>query len=153
MKLTCMQDHQDDKVIVYFLTCASVDFFHSALTQLPDMKAAQLFALHGKMKQAAREAVMSSYTGSPAGMTNTSAVHRMYNILTLPDRLLHASNNVCTAVVLCILLAAAYGQSFFPPRFIPVSLHLFWQHHRCNVNKLEAVAHGHAVILVCHLSV
>ena len=67
MKLTCMQEHQDDKIIVYFLTCASVDFFHSALTQLPNMKAAQLFALHGKMKQAAREAVMSSYTGSPAG--------------------------------------------------------------------------------------
>ncbi|DBA74767.1 TPA: hypothetical protein ACH3X2_009290 [Trebouxia sp. C0005] len=62
-----IQDHQDDKVIVYFLTCASVDFFQSALTQLPDMKAAQLYALHGKMKQAAREAVMSSYTGSPAG--------------------------------------------------------------------------------------
>ena len=70
MKLTCMQEHQDDKIIVYFLTCASVDFFHSALTQLPNMKAAQLFALHGKMKQAAREAVMSSYTGSPAGTAN-----------------------------------------------------------------------------------
>ena len=62
-----MQDHSDDKVIVYFLTCASVDFFHTALTQLPDANTAQLFALHGKMKQAAREAVMSAYTSSPAG--------------------------------------------------------------------------------------
>ncbi len=88
-----LQDHQDAKVIVYFLTCASVDFFHSALTQLPDMGAAQLFALHGKMKQAAREAVMSSYTGSPAGMTNINAVQRMYDVFTVIDWPLYASNN------------------------------------------------------------
>lgn len=87
-----LQDHQDDKVIVYFLTCASVDFFQSALTQLPDMKAAQLYALHGKMKQAAREAVMSSYTGSPAGMTNTSAVQRMCDVFNLTDQPLYASH-------------------------------------------------------------
>ena len=35
----------------------------------------------------------------------------MPDLFTLPDRLLYARNNVCTLVVLCILLAAAYGQS------------------------------------------
>lgn len=106
-----LQDHQDDKVIVYFLTCASVDFFHSALTQLPDMKAAQLFALHGKMKQAAREAVMSAYTSSPAGVANSSAFQRMYDVFALTEWPLYASNSVYTPVVLGMLLAAAYGQS------------------------------------------
>lgn len=62
-----IQAHADDKVIVYFLTCASVDFFSTALAQLPHMASAKLFALHGKMKQAAREGVMASYTSSTAG--------------------------------------------------------------------------------------
>ena len=63
----CLQAHSSDKVIVYFLTCASVDFFHTALSQLPSTTSAKLFALHGKMKQAARESVMASYTSISAG--------------------------------------------------------------------------------------
>jgi len=43
------------------------------------------------MKQAAREAVMSSYTGSPAGMANTSAVQRMCELFTLTSWPLYAS--------------------------------------------------------------
>ena len=67
---------------MYFLTCASVDFFHTALTQLPDANTAQLFALHGKMKQAAREAVMSAYTSSPAGgLTLLVAAHLTRHLL------------------------------------------------------------------------
>ena len=65
-----MQAHANDIVIVYFLTCASVDFFSTALAQLPHMASAKLFALHGKMKQAAREGVMASYTSSTAGTTS-----------------------------------------------------------------------------------
>lgn len=63
---------------MYFLTCASVDFFHTALSQLQDMNAAKLFALHGKMKQAAREAVMLSYTTSPAGIASVSVSATMH---------------------------------------------------------------------------
>ena len=35
----------------------------------------------------------------------------MSAVFTVTDWPVHASNNVCTAVVLCILLAAACGQS------------------------------------------
>lgn len=49
------------KVIVYFLTCACVDYFATALEQggpvFPVKKEApKTVALHGKMKQAQREA-------------------------------------------------------------------------------------------------
>jgi hypothetical protein len=41
------------QVIVYFLTCACVDFFTTVLPHLPGMGKAklQLFALHGRLKQ------------------------------------------------------------------------------------------------------
>lgn len=62
-----LQEHCDEKVIVYFLTCASVDFFSAALAQLPQMASARLHALHGKMKQQAREATMTAYSTGTAG--------------------------------------------------------------------------------------
>ncbi|KAL3155393.1 hypothetical protein ABBQ38_010952 [Trebouxia sp. C0009 RCD-2024] len=65
--VSLIQEHCNEKVIVYFLTCASVDFFSAALTQLPQMASARLHALHGKMKQQAREATMTAYSTGTAG--------------------------------------------------------------------------------------
>ncbi|KAL3138555.1 hypothetical protein ABBQ32_006331 [Trebouxia sp. C0010 RCD-2024] len=65
--VSLIQEHCDEKVIVYFLTCASVDFFSAALAQLPQMASARLHALHGKMKQQAREATMTAYSTGTAG--------------------------------------------------------------------------------------
>lgn len=67
-----MQEHCNEKVIIYFLTCASVDFFFAALSQLPQMATAQLHALHGKMKQQAREATMTAYSTGTAGRLGLS---------------------------------------------------------------------------------
>jgi ATP-dependent RNA helicase DDX55/SPB4 len=39
------------KVIVYFLTCASVEFYSLVLQRLPALKGLQVSALHGKLKQ------------------------------------------------------------------------------------------------------
>lgn len=61
--------HQDEKVIVYFLTCSCVDFFHLALKRLGPqfIPSVKVHALHGRMKQAAREATLEAYTSQPAG--------------------------------------------------------------------------------------
>lgn len=53
---------------MYFLTCACVDLYAALLARLPDTAALPLRALHGRMKQAAREAVLADFTDLPAGM-------------------------------------------------------------------------------------
>ena len=56
------------KVIVYFMTCALVDYFVLALRKLPATQHLRVSALHGKMKQAAREATLEAYSSLPAGV-------------------------------------------------------------------------------------
>ena len=41
---------RQDKVIVYFLTCASVEFFASLLPRLPGAEGLNFMGLHGHMK-------------------------------------------------------------------------------------------------------
>ena len=67
--LVFMQEHHNTKMIIYFLTCASVDFFYAALSQLPQRPAAQLYALHGKMQQQTRDATITAYTSNVAGIS------------------------------------------------------------------------------------
>ena len=55
------------KSIVYFLTCACVDFYASALSGLPQLRGLPLTALHGRMKQSARERALRAYSAAPAG--------------------------------------------------------------------------------------
>ena len=61
------QEHKESKVIVYFLTCACVDFFVTALERLPVAKGLAVTSLHGRMKQAAREAALAAFADAPAG--------------------------------------------------------------------------------------
>ncbi|GKY96944.1 hypothetical protein MPSEU_000653400 [Mayamaea pseudoterrestris] len=52
-----LQDHRDEKMIVFFLTCACVDFYGTALKEiLKDTNSIEL--LHGKMMQPRREKSM-----------------------------------------------------------------------------------------------
>jgi len=61
-----VQAHRECKVIVYFLTCACVDFYESALrVLLPDSRP---IALHGKMRQSAREDALGEFASQDAGM-------------------------------------------------------------------------------------
>jgi ATP-dependent RNA helicase DDX55/SPB4 len=42
---------RSSKVIVYFLTCASVEFYSLVMQRLPLLKGLQVSSLHGKLKQ------------------------------------------------------------------------------------------------------
>ena len=44
-----MLKHRDSKIIVFFLTCASVNFFWKALKSLEEFQDYPLYSLHGKI--------------------------------------------------------------------------------------------------------
>ncbi|XP_020578823.1 DEAD-box ATP-dependent RNA helicase 18 [Phalaenopsis equestris] len=50
------------KIIIYFMTCACVDYWGTVLPQLSVLKSFPLIPLHGKMKQTAREKALSSFS-------------------------------------------------------------------------------------------
>jgi ATP-dependent RNA helicase DDX55/SPB4 len=54
-----LQQHVDEKIIVFFLTCASVEFYGSVLQQL--LPNCTIESLHGKMVQKRREKTMERY--------------------------------------------------------------------------------------------
>eukprot|EP00850_Spirogloea_muscicola_P012465 SM000080S22980 [mRNA] locus=s80:515932:519385:+ [translate_table: standard] len=63
-----LQQHKDKKLIVYFLTCACVDYWALALPLVLDQSCAlPVFALHGKMKQRAREKVLADFSKLDVG--------------------------------------------------------------------------------------
>ena len=64
-----LREHRTEKIIVYFLTCSCVDFVSLALRRLgPEfIPGIKVHALHGRMKQAAREATLEDYTRLSAG--------------------------------------------------------------------------------------
>ncbi|RKP23405.1 P-loop containing nucleoside triphosphate hydrolase protein, partial [Syncephalis pseudoplumigaleata] len=54
------------KYIVYFSTCAVVDYFSRLLAKLPRLKQIPLFALHGKQDPKKRTATFDTFTNLPA---------------------------------------------------------------------------------------
>ncbi|KAL5974937.1 hypothetical protein ACLOJK_031613 [Asimina triloba] len=56
------------KIIIYFMTCACVDYWGVVLPQLPALKGCPLIPLHGKMKQTAREKALASFTSLSSGI-------------------------------------------------------------------------------------
>lgn len=67
-----LTEHTDKKIIVFFLTCAIVDYFEKILNLLPQMKGVKVTAIHGKMHQNKREKIYSDYTASSAGILLTT---------------------------------------------------------------------------------
>ena len=65
-----LSSHPDKKIIVYFLTCACVDYFATALPRIALCKEKKLsfHALHGRMKQAARETTLAAFAGASSGV-------------------------------------------------------------------------------------
>ncbi|GIL48809.1 hypothetical protein Vafri_5230, partial [Volvox africanus] len=55
------------KVIVYAMTCAAVDYLALVLPRLPQLRGVRLWALHGRMKQVARERELEAFRQLPAG--------------------------------------------------------------------------------------
>lgn len=78
--LAFLTKHKKDKVMVFFITCAAVDYFASILTQHPMFKKAlggggregesggsNVAALHGKMVQKKRDGMLGRFTASAVG--------------------------------------------------------------------------------------
>ncbi|KAL4439662.1 hypothetical protein ABPG75_002663 [Micractinium tetrahymenae] len=63
-----LEGHKADKIIVYFLTCACVDYMSVVLPRLPECKGLAIRALHGKMKQSSRASTLSAFAEAPAGV-------------------------------------------------------------------------------------
>ena len=62
-----MQEHREEKIIVYLLTCAAVDFYALAISIAAGKGGLQTSALHGKMKQSQREATLADFAAKPGG--------------------------------------------------------------------------------------
>ncbi|KAH9248273.1 hypothetical protein BASA81_014075 [Batrachochytrium salamandrivorans] len=63
--LYLLNSNQDKKFIVYFSTCACVDYFYKVLSQNGMCPNLQLHSLHGKMDPKRREAVYTKFIESP----------------------------------------------------------------------------------------
>ena len=57
---------------MYCLTCACVDLYAAVLGRLPGLQGIHVKALHGRMKQAARESTLASFASLPSGTYFTS---------------------------------------------------------------------------------
>ncbi|CAK9323894.1 unnamed protein product [Citrullus colocynthis] len=60
--------NKSKKIIVYFMTCACVDYWGVVLPQLIVLKGLSLIPLHGKMKQTAREKALASFVSLSSGV-------------------------------------------------------------------------------------
>lgn len=56
------------KVIVYFMTCACVDFWGTVLPCLECLKNVSMVSLHGKMRQSVREKALAQFASMQAGV-------------------------------------------------------------------------------------
>ncbi|KAH6830903.1 P-loop containing nucleoside triphosphate hydrolases superfamily protein [Perilla frutescens var. hirtella] len=60
--------NKTQKIIIYFMTCACVDYWGAVLPCLSLLKGFSLISLHGKMKQTAREKALASFTSLSSGI-------------------------------------------------------------------------------------
>ncbi|CAK7325924.1 unnamed protein product [Dovyalis caffra] len=60
--------NKSKKIIIYFMTCACVDYWGVVLPHLAVLKGFSLISLHGKMKQTAREKALASFTSLTSGI-------------------------------------------------------------------------------------
>jgi hypothetical protein len=61
MQVGFLDAHREQKIIVYFLTCACVELHALLLKRLPQLKGLQVSALHGKLKQVGVLGVCNSF--------------------------------------------------------------------------------------------
>ncbi|KAM7263484.1 hypothetical protein ACFE04_001167 [Oxalis oulophora] len=60
--------NKSQKIIVYYMTCACVDYWGAVLPRLTVLKGIPLIPLHGKMKQSVREKALASFTSLSSGV-------------------------------------------------------------------------------------
>jgi ATP-dependent RNA helicase DDX55/SPB4 len=69
-----LEHSRDRKVVVFFLTCACVDYFYRVLSSLPQLKGSRLFSLHGKAPAAKRTQTYRKFVDAPSGALLTTDV-------------------------------------------------------------------------------
>ncbi|KAL0648635.1 hypothetical protein Bca4012_046926 [Brassica carinata] len=60
--------NKNKKLIVYFMTCASVDYWGLVLSKIPALKSISLIPIHGDKKQSARDKALASFTKASSGV-------------------------------------------------------------------------------------
>ncbi|CAA7031977.1 unnamed protein product [Microthlaspi erraticum] len=60
--------NKKNKLIVYFMTCACVDYWGLVLSKIPTLKSISFIPIHGNMKQNAREKAIASFTEASSGV-------------------------------------------------------------------------------------
>ncbi|GLT89228.1 hypothetical protein SLE2022_072210 [Rubroshorea leprosula] len=60
--------NKSKKIIIYFMTCACVDYWGVVLPHITALKGLSLIPLHGKMKQTAREKALAFFTSLSSGI-------------------------------------------------------------------------------------
>jgi ATP-dependent RNA helicase DDX55/SPB4 len=69
--LSFLRQHSQEKVIIFFLTCACVEYYSSVLKELnPPCKGYEYEALHGKLVQKRREKTMERFRQRKCGQTD-----------------------------------------------------------------------------------
>ena len=63
-----LQKYGKRKVIVFFATCASTNFYLAVLAEIEELRQVKFFRMHGKMKQVQREKVCQEFAESPEGV-------------------------------------------------------------------------------------
>ncbi|KAI3994339.1 hypothetical protein MKX01_012596 [Papaver californicum] len=58
----------NEKIIIYFMTCACVDYWGVVLPRIAALKGCSIFPLHGKMNQLARGKALASFTEISSGI-------------------------------------------------------------------------------------
>ncbi|KAG7586715.1 Helicase C-terminal, partial [Arabidopsis thaliana x Arabidopsis arenosa] len=61
-------ENKNKKLLVFFMTCASVDYWGLVLSKIPTLKSISFFPIHGKMDQKARNKALASFTEASSGV-------------------------------------------------------------------------------------
>ncbi|CAG9326693.1 unnamed protein product [Blepharisma stoltei] len=64
--------HQEERIIIFFATCASTNFYKCLLSRLPQLNRLKIMRLHGQMKQNQREKVYKEFDESEKGVLLTT---------------------------------------------------------------------------------
>ncbi|XP_006290801.2 DEAD-box ATP-dependent RNA helicase 49 isoform X1 [Capsella rubella] len=61
-------ENKNKKLIVFFMTCACVDYWGLVLSKIHSLKSISFFPTHGKMDQKARDKALASFTEASSGV-------------------------------------------------------------------------------------
>ncbi|KAL9311403.1 DEAD-box ATP-dependent RNA helicase 49 [Arabidopsis thaliana] len=61
-------ENKNKKLVVFFMTCACVDYWGLVISKIPSLKSISFFSTHGKMDQKGRDTALASFTEASSGV-------------------------------------------------------------------------------------